>query len=388
MNTAIIAEYNPFHKGHLYHINKTKEKTGDSSIIAIMSGNFTQRGEPAILDKVLRTKMALLNGVDMVLELPVEYATGSADVFAFGAIDIINKSNFIDTLSFGSESGDITAFSDLADVLNTEPEEFKTLLKMELGKGASYPVARALALSSYLNRDISFLNNPNNILALEYPRALKRTESTVWPCTIQRVVSEYNSEEMTGSISSASAIRKAFADKNIEEALSALPESCGEILIKELKSIPDIDDYSPALHYILRTKSAEEISEYADITEGLENRIINNMGRKPISEIINIIKTKRYTYTKLQRAILHIILNIKKSDQNINDGVQYIRVLGFRKEKEHLLTELSQKSSVPVITNAKTAEDYLHKEIMATDLYYMITNGEKGREYTNPIVVL
>lgn len=259
---------------------------------------------------------------------------------------------------------------------------------MELGKGASYPVARALALSSYLNRDISFLNNPNNILALEYTRALKRTESTVWPCTIQRVVSEYNSEEMTGSISSASAIRKAFADENIEEALSALPESCGEILIKELKSIPDIDDYSPALHYILRTKSAEEISEYADITEGLENRIINNMGRKPISEIINIIKTKRYTYTKLQRAILHIILNIKKSDQNINDGVQYIRVLGFRKEKEHLLTELSQKSSVPVITNAKTAEDYLHKEIMATDLYYMITNGEKGREYTNPIVVL
>ena len=129
MNTAIIAEYNPFHKGHLYHINKTKEKTGDSNIIAIMSGNFTQRGEPAILDKVLRTKMALLNGVDMVLELPVEYATGSADVFAFGAIDIINKSNFIDTLSFGSESGDITAFSDLADVLNTEPEEFKTLFK-------------------------------------------------------------------------------------------------------------------------------------------------------------------------------------------------------------------------------------------------------------------
>lgn len=177
MNTAIIAEYNPFHKGHLYHINKTKEKTGDSNIIAIMSGNFTQRGEPAILDKVLRTKMALLNGVDMVLELPVEYATGSADVFAFGAIDIINKSNFIDTLSFGSESGDITAFSDIADVLNTEPEEFKTLLKMELGKGASYPVARALALSSYLNRDISFLNNPNNILALEYTRALKRTEA-------------------------------------------------------------------------------------------------------------------------------------------------------------------------------------------------------------------
>ena len=353
-----------------------------------MSGNFTQRGEPAILDKVLRTKMALLNGVDMVLELPVEYATGSADVFAFGAIDIINKSNFIDTLSFGSESGDITAFSDLADVLNTEPEEFKTLLKMELGKGASYPVARALALSSYLNRDISFLNNPNNILALEYTRALKRTESPVWPCTIQRVVSEYNSEEMTGSISSASAIRKAFSDENIEEALSALPESCGEILVKELKSVPVIDDYSSALHYILRTKSAEEISQYADITEGLENRIINNMGQKPISEIINIIKTKRYTYTKLQRAILHIILNIKKADQNMNEGVQYIRVLGFRKEKEHLLTELSQKSSVPVITNAKTAEDYLHKEIMATDLYYMITNGEKGKEYTNPIVVL
>ena len=149
-----------------------------------------------------------------------------------------------------------------------------------------------------------------------------------------------------------------------------MPESCGEILIKELKSIPDIDDYSPALHYILRTKSAEEISEYADITEGLEKtELLTIWDRKPISEIINIIKTKRYTYTKLQRAILHIILNIKKSDQNINDGVQYIRVLGFRKEKEHLLTELSQKSSVPVITNAKTAEDYLHKEIMATDLY-------------------
>lgn len=388
MNTAIIAEYNPFHKGHLYHIAKTKEKTGDSNIIAIMSGNFTQRGEPALLDKVARTRMALLSGADMVLELPVEYATGSADIFAFGAIDIINKSTFIDTLSFGSESGDITAFSDLADVLNTEPDEFKTLLKMELAKGASYPVARAIALGSYLNRDISFLNNPNNILALEYTRALKRTDSSVWPCTIQRAVSEYNSEEMTGNISSATAIRKALAEGNTEEAFSALPESSKEIILKEMKVIPEIDNYSPALHYILRTKTAEEIAEYADITEGLENRIINNMGRKPISEIIDIIKTKRYTYTKLQRAILHIILGIKKSHQNTVSGVQYIRVLGFRKEKENLLTELSQKSSVPVITNAKSAEDYLKREITATDLYYMITSGEKGREYTNPIVVL
>lgn len=381
MATGIIAEYNPFHKGHKYHIDETKKITNDD-IVAIISGNFVQRGEPAITDKHTRTKMALLNGVSMVLELPVEYATGSADVFARGAVGILNSCGIIKQISFGSEKGNTDAFEKTAVLLNNEPNNFKMLIKKHLNTGFSYPSARNKALEDYFGESLDFLNKPNNILALEYIRQIKRLNSNIKPLTIERIVSQYNSTILSGEISSASAIRAAIMDKN-DSALNSMPHNCTALLRNN--KIPALNDYSHILSYILRTKSPKEISEYADVTEGLENRIINS-SFKNISDLINSIKTKRYTYTKLQRAILHIILEITKEDQKKEP--QYIRILGFRKDKKYLLSELIEKASLPVVTSVKKNEKLLKREITASDIYNILRDNEKGTEYTAPMVIL
>lgn len=377
MNTAIIAEYNPFHNGHMLHINKTKEKL-NTNIIAVMSGNFVQRGEPAMLNKHIRTKFALMNGVDMVLELPVEYATSSADVFAFGGCDIIKKSNIINCISFGCENGNTEDFLNIARLLKNETADFKSELNKGLSKGLSFPKAREEAIKAILDTDTSFLNNSNNILALEYIKNILDTD--IMPFTIKREVSSYNGRELTGEISSATAIREAIFNGN-KEALSSVPENIKETLKKSQKIT--LDDYSSILHYVIRTKR-EKIANAADVTEGLENRIIAMSKGQSITDFIEDIKSKRYTYTKIKRALLHIILDIKKSDQSKN--ISYIRVLGVRRDKLHLLSELCSKSDVPVITKVKGNEDFLAKEIMTTDIYNI--NGETGLEYRQPMVVL
>lgn len=381
MATGIIAEYNPFHKGHKYHIDETKKATQDD-IIAIISGNFVQRGEPAMTDKHTRAKMALLNGASIILELPVEYATSSADIFAMGAVNILNHCGIVNNLSFGSEETKTEVFNSISEILNNEPESFKLILKNNLNKGISYPAARNKALEEYTGQDLDFLNKPNNILGLEYIRHLKKTGSSIKPITIKRIVSDYNSTILSGEISSASAIRTALINKN-NTALNSVPENCLE-LIKN-NSIPVLNDYSQILSYILRTKTANEISSCADVTEGLENRIINAEFNN-INDLIEKLKTKRYTYSKLQKAILHIILGITKEDQQKTP--QYIRVLGFRKDKKHLLSKLTEKASLPVIINVKDNEELLKKEILATDIYNIAICNKKGLEYTTPIVII
>lgn len=381
MNTAIIAEYNPFHNGHLYHIEKTREK-GSDNIIAIMSGNFVQRGEPAILKKHLRARAALLNGVDMVLELPVEYASSGADVFAFGGCDIIKKSNIIDSLSFGCEQGNTEDFRAIAELLNNETARFKSIIRAELNRGISYPSARALAIGKYFNINTDFLNNSNNILALEYLKNIFNTNIT--PIAVQRRISKYSSDELTGEISSAAAIRKGLSEEN-NEAFSAVPGNTRQLL-EDICKIPNIDDYSSIFHYILRV-CGNDLKAYADITEGIENRILSLAKKQTISQLIDEVKTKRYTYSKIKRAILHILLGIKKKDQDMS-GVKYIRVLGVRKDKIHLLSQLSNSSSVPVITKAAENKELLKKEILSTDIYNIPLNGEIGSEYREGLVVV
>lgn len=379
MNTAIIAEYNPLHKGHIYHIDQTHKK-GAKNIIVIMSGNFVQRGEPAILSKYTRAANVLKNGADMVIELPVEYATSAADVFAFGGCDIIKKSGICDSISFGCENQNIADFHTIADLLNDEPYEFKEMLKKELSKGVSYPTARAVALEKYTSINTDFMNRPNNILALEYMRNLR--DSDIKPILIERKVSDYNDTNMTGEFSSAAAIRHNLAKG--DDVFNSVPGNTVDVL-RNIKHIPHIDDYSDILHYILRTD--HNIEKYADITEGLDNRIIKASQGQKISQLIMDIKTKRYTYTKIKRAIVHILLGITKADQDMT-GVKYIRVLGVRKDKINLLSELSEKSKVPLITNVAENSELLRKEIVATDIYNMFTTGEKGQEYREKFIIL
>ncbi len=386
MNTAIVAEYNPFHKGHKYHIDETRKITGCDNIIAVMSGNFVQRGEPAFADKLTRTKCALLNGVDMVVELPVEYATSSADIFAKGAVGIIKAMGIADSISFGSEAGNTDVFARLMDILHDEPKGYKNELRHYLDEGLSYPLARQHALAAFLAipfENLNYLSLSNNILALEYMLALKGSD--IVPYTVERKTSQYNSTILTGEISSSAAIRKAAERKQIETALDSVPDNCKDI-IRGIKKPPSIDDYSSILHYILRTRSCEELSEIADITEGIENRITSEAEGERISRLVNKIKTKRYTHTKIQRGLLHILLGITKEQQK--KAPSYIRVLGIRKDSTHLLSELTQKASLPVITNVKENEDLLSQEIRATDIYNIPLGIGKGAEYREGILVV
>ncbi len=388
MNVGIIAEYNPFHKGHKLHITNTKALTDADNIIAIISGSFVQRGEPAVIDKFSRTKTALLNGVDMVLELPVQYAAGSADVFAYGAVDSLNKSGIIDVLSFGTEQGDIELFSEAAQLLANETEEFKRAIREELNTGQSYAAARLSALSKVLSRDMSFLSLPNNILALEYLKALIILKSNIKPVTVKRQVNGYNSIQMSGEISSAAAIRHSLKNDELDIALSAVPSDSHKDIIKAVKEgIPDIDSYTNILKYILLTKTLEELRNIDGMSEGLENRILSAYNLSSVSKIADHVKSKRYAHSRVRRTILHILLNITKEDTA--RGAEYIRVLGFRKEKSHLVSELTKKSAVPVITNVKNApEGLLNKEIFATDMYFLPIVKEKNKDFTTPMVII
>ncbi len=380
MNTAIIAEYDPFHNGHAFHIEKTRELTGCENIIIVMSGNFVQRGEPAVFDKFVRTRQALKNGADMVLELPVEYATGAADIFAGKAAEMIEKSGIVSALSFGSESGEISKLDRVAEVFVNESAEFKDILKKKLAEGASYPAARAAAAEQTASCG-DILKMPNNILAIEYLAALKKLNSAVKPYTVKRT-NNYSSAELSGKISSASAVRRALAEGIIP--YDAIPENTAGDYKNAV--FPNIDGYSAILAYILRTAPPEKLAKTADITEGLENRLYTLSAGKTVSELVLAAKTSRYTYTKLQRAVLHMILGITKQMQS--GPLRYIRVLGVRAEKKYLINELTKKSSLPVITRVKPNEELLENEIRATDIYNILTGGKIGSEYKTGMTVL
>ena len=396
---GIITEYNPFHNGHKLHIEKSKQKTNSKYCIVVMSGNFCQRGEPAIFDKYLRTKMALLNGADIVLELPLTFATASAELFALGAIDILDKTGIITNICFGSEDGNIENFLEIANILSNEPYNFKQNLSYFLNQGLSFPKARINALEKTLNKSLDFLKEPNNILSIEYLKAINKLNSNIIANTIKREQATFHSTNIAGNIASATAIRNCFFENKIDNIKNVVPNNCFELINNiSVHNMPLLDNYTNILKYILKTSNIENIKNIADITEGIENKIISNINSHSITELINNIKSKRYTYTKLQRAILHIILNITKNDQqylkeNLNP---YIRVLGFKKSSSHLLKTLISSAKVPVITNLKNAKEnldnngiyYLNKEIKSTDIYYLFQNKGNNEEYKIPLVIL
>ena len=381
MNTAIIAEYNPFHNGHMLNIKMARKMTACDNIIVIMSGDFVQRGEPAIFNKAVRTRQALENGADMVIELPVQYASSAADIFAGAAIEILDKSNIVSSLFFGSEEGDIKRFENAADIFAAESEQFKSLLSNGLSLGLSYPAARQSAAEALLGHSLSFINNPNNILAMEYIIALKRRKSNIRPFTMKREANAYSQTRLSGSISSAAAIRQAVFNGDIPAL--AIPENT----LDDYKNavFPRLDDYSDIFAYLLRTLDIDTLSHTADMTEGLENRFLKYSGLKTISQIINAVKTKRYTHTKLQRAVLHTILGITKDMQLAAPA--YIRVLGIRADKRQLLADLSAKAALPVITNVKEDKNLLSHEIKAADIYRIFTDKAIGSEYSNGLII-
>ena len=407
---GIIAEYNPFHNGHLHHLIESKKITNSDYTIAIMSGNFTQRGEVSIVDKWEKAKMAIANGVDLVIELPTLYAISSAENFASGAIKILNSLGIVDYISFGSESNDITLLDDIANVLAFEPVQYKTLLSHELARGESYPKARENAVMMYLNdvrRFANVLSSPNNILGIEYLKALKRQKSIIQPITIKREGSKYNDSKIprNSRFASATAIRNLCqSTDDITPLQRFIPESTFDILednIKKGSFVKNLSTFDKEILYTLRKMSTAEIANLPDVSEGLEFAIKNAANQcNSVIELLSIINTKRYTKTRLQRILLYAILGITKRDMDISmSTIPYVRVLGFSDKGQELISEISKKNrKLEVVSSVKKFMDkksndnlklMMHKDIWATDVYTLgfEYDSKANLDYTHKLII-
>ena len=400
---GLITEYNPFHNGHLYHMQKAKEITGADSVIAVMSGNYVQRGAPAIMPKHLRAEVALEAGIPLVLELPVCYASGSAEYFADGAISLFEKLGCIDSICFGSECGDYYLLEKVAHVTADEPEAYKQTLQDALKQGLSFPLARQAALKAYF-QDPSLddiLEQPNNILGIEYIKALYLRKSPIGAYTIRRKISGYHDKELSPGYSSASAIRRllAFAGNSVHLASEEMYDEPGlsEVLTRLEGQVPPscirsleethrvrypvyANDFSLLFRYRLLTETRESLAGYLDMTEELANRMINHANDFiTFDQFCDLLKTRDMTYSRISRCLLHILLNIRTEDMNLykeEGGCQYARVLGFSKDGAKLLTRIKRTSSVPLLTKLTQTEGLskiglrmLRQDIFAADLY-------------------
>lgn len=414
---GLITEYNPFHNGHLYHIERAKSVSGADSAIVVMSGNYVQRGAPAIMPKHLRAEVALRAGVDLILELPVCYAVGSAEFFAAGAVSLFEQLGCIDSICFGSECGDYELLSRIAHILADEPEEFRHRLQDALKTGMSFPRARQTALREYLKDDSLdlVLEKPNNILGIEYLKALYQRQSPIKSYTIKRIVSGYHDTRLSGSYSSASAIRRLldyasqsvlvekdgmFDEPVLSEVLTRLegqvPLSCIRTLEETHRTRYPIyaNDFSLLLKYRLLRETRETLTEYQDISEDLANRIINHANDFiSFDQFCDLLKTRDMTYTRISRSLFHILLNIRKSDiQTYQEHgyCQYARILGFRRDARRLLSILKHSSKVPLIskltqTGGLTSPGLAmqQNDIFASNLYESIITDKYKMPFIN-----
>ncbi|MCL2377289.1 MAG: nucleotidyltransferase [Defluviitaleaceae bacterium] len=397
---GVVTEYNPFHNGHLYHLEQSRQETGADTIIAVMSGDFVQRGEPAIIDKYKRTQMALLCGADMVIELPVAHATSSAEGFAAAACRLLAATNIVDALCFGSEAGEIDPLIAIARHLCNETEDFKQILKKQLASGVSFPVARATALKSTFGPDADIINTPNNILGIEYLKAIIKYDLPMVPYTIKRQGAEHNSEDFLSHSASAGAIRKFIRDGgDIAQITALMPKASYNILLGEHRRsiLNNLDNFSPFLHYILHNMPRDRLAGLSGLSQALQNRLTASARQHYlISDVLAATKTKSHTHTALQRAVVHILLGI--NTPALRNDAPYIRVLGFRREKEGLLRRLHATASLPVITNLKHTKDLppyarnmLDLEIAATKAFWLGLrhNGvPEKNEFERPMIMV
>ena len=372
---GIICEYNPFHNGHKYQIDLLKKEY--DAVVCIMSGSFVQRGDVSIFDKWTRTKAALSSGCDLVIELPQAYTLSSAQGFAKGSVDILTKSGVIDALSFGSECGDIDVLTKAADILLNETENISQKIKENLKNGMSYPSARQNAYKGII--DSVLLSSPNNILALEYIMEIKKQNSPIIPITHTRSDSGYHSMDTASGFASATKLREMI--KSGEDIADFVPydyTGCDTY---------DLDKLSDIFKYILIRDGVGVFSGISDIETGLDNRFIKSLHLNTISEIIDNVKTKRYTKTRLNRIVCRVLLGIK----NDIKPAEYIRILGMSEIGKVILSDMKKKSEYPIINKVADFDENLIKtDILATDISAMCSskNTPKGRDFTtSPIII-
>ena len=405
---GLIAEYNPFHNGHLYHIQKARELTGAEYVIVIMSGDFVQRGAPAVYDKYTRSMMALKSGADLVLEMPSVFATSSAEDFAACGVALLDQLGIVDFLCFGSECGEVGPLLKIAGVLSEEQEDYQELLKDYVRSGLTYPDARAKALTSWLSLDpleSSLLFSHNNILGIEYIKALLRRKSGIIPITVKRTGHGYHDLSLSGEFASATAIRKLLASPDgLTSIASQVPEQVLEAILQGMPVFPD--DLTSLLNYTLLTLSRDgrDLTEYLDISEELEGRIKSLLLQyKTFTERTEDLKTRQYTYSRISRCLLHLLLGIRQDDAaryRENGYSGYARVLGFKKESAVLMTGIKKHGSIPLITKPSAAGPLvshgflpmLNQDLYASHVYNSILYSKYGvtvkNEYTRPFVMI
>ena len=396
---GLIVEYNPFHNGHLYHLNTSKNLTNATHTVAIMSGNFLQRGEPALFDKYSRAKCAVENGVDLVIELPTLFACQSAELFSLGAINTLNSLNCVNSICFGSEEGDINILYTISRVLAEEPFDFKLFLKNYLNEGLLYPVARSNALFDYLTKynllNISkdklynILNSSNNILGLEYIKSIIKLNSNIKPHTITRILADYNSQTIESSICSATAIRSTLksSNNNLDFIKDVVPSPTFNMIQNNISNNfnPVFDtDFLDLIRFSI-LKDCDVLDTFFEINEGIENKIYQNVFiHNNLQELQLSIKSKRYTLTKIKRMLNNILLGITKEDISIvknATSVPYVRILAFNDKGREIIKEIKNNSDITIINkfanlsydgNDTIFKTLIEYDLKASNLYNLI----------------
>jgi predicted nucleotidyltransferase len=365
---GIIAEYNPFHNGHLYQIKKVKEKYPDYTIVLVMTGNFTERGEVTILDKFTRTEIALNHGIDLVIELPYPFSTQSADYFAYGGITLLEELQ-VERVIFGSESDDLETITTIAKV-QIENNELEKLIKIYSKLGNNYPTALASAIKDLTGK---LIDTPNDLLGISYVKTILKNKYKIIPETIKRT-NNYHTKELEESISSGTAIRESLKKK--ESIETQIPKDT----ISYYKNIHLMDDYFDLLKYKILT--TEDLSKYQLVEEGIENtlrkEIINSTN---YSDFIKRIKSKRYTYNKISRMLLHILCNFTKEKAKAWKKIEYIRILGFNKKGRTYLNQIKKDLALPLISKiTKNKNSMLQFELETTNIYNIKNNSNQKEE--------
>lgn len=395
MNYGIVAEFNPFHNGHKYLIDTIKNKD-ENTVTVVMSESFVQRGECACVSPYVRTEMALRCGADLVLSLPVPYATASAERFALGALSVLGGLGCVDALAFGVECDNAEMLKKCAEAL--ECEGFSIALEKYLNNGLSFPVARQKAIEEIFGEELSeILSSPNNILGVEYIKAINKLKlnMNIYPVTRKGV--DHDSREENGNFCSASAIREKLMDG--QEIEKFLPEESYNILSKEIvnyKAPVSILALERAIIYKLRSMTVEDFKSLPDVSEGLEYRFFDAIKTSSyLEEILEKVKTKRYTHSRIRRIIICAFLGIRKED--VLAPVPFIRVLGFNENGAKILKKAKETATLPIVTKSSAinalgedAKRVFALECFARDMLSLAlpVRDEFGKEMTDKLIVL
>lgn len=389
---GLVTEYNPFHNGHQYHVEKSRELSGCDYTVAVMSGHFLQRGEPAMFHKWMRGEMALQGGVDLVIEIPVPYSCSTAEFFAYGAIQLLNGTGVVTDLVFGSEAGSIENLRHIGRLLASPPASLEEKIRREVKEGRPYAVARRIALEDHHSATPGWehleelLSNPNNILGIEYMKALCTTGSSIRAHTLQRIQSHYHDRTIHGEIASATAIRHHIEEHQPFETLrNTVPEATYQRMLRGIDQglgPVTIASFEQLLLGLLRRMTEEDLALVFDVEQGLEKRILESARKSTsVQELLTSVKSRRYTFTRLQRILMHVLLDLKKSDYALfqdQGGPQYLRILAFNEKGRELLKHMKKKAELPLITNlgkftpqSEAQQRMIELDTRATRLYVL-----------------